>query len=114
MYCPQCRVEYREGFVECADCHVPLTPFLQPEAADEDYAGASDLDALIRTSCRGPIAVGLAQSLLEEARIPYFVVDQSIVVRQDSGNIFGCLDVRVPRAREAEACEILRSVEEMK
>ena len=24
MYCPQCRVEYFEGFTECSDCRVPL------------------------------------------------------------------------------------------
>ena len=24
MYCPECRCEYREGFTECSDCHVPL------------------------------------------------------------------------------------------
>ena len=24
MFCPQCAAEYREGFVECADCGVPL------------------------------------------------------------------------------------------
>ena len=24
MYCPKCRSEYREGFVRCADCDLPL------------------------------------------------------------------------------------------
>ena len=24
MYCPQCGVEFRDGFTECSDCHVPL------------------------------------------------------------------------------------------
>ena len=24
MYCPECRCEYRDGFAECSDCHVPL------------------------------------------------------------------------------------------
>jgi hypothetical protein len=107
-------MEYREGFVECSDCHVPLTGHLQPEATPGEYAGEGDLDVLIRTGCWGPVAVGLATSLLEEAGIPFFVMDQSVAVRQDSGNIFGCLDVRVPRDRETEARTILQSVEEMK
>jgi len=114
MFCPQCRVEYREGFVECADCHVPLTDQLQPEAPVEDHAGPGDLDVLIRTACWGPISIGLAKSLLEEAGIPFFAMDQNISARQESGNFLGWWDVRVPLDREAEAREILRNVEEMK
>jgi hypothetical protein len=30
-FCPACRVEYREGFTECSDCHVPLVVALPPE-----------------------------------------------------------------------------------
>ena len=25
MLCPKCKVEYREGFSQCSDCHIPLT-----------------------------------------------------------------------------------------
>jgi hypothetical protein len=25
-HCPRCGTEYRPGFTECADCHVPLVP----------------------------------------------------------------------------------------
>lgn len=31
MYCPKCRSEFREGFVECADCLVALVENLPPE-----------------------------------------------------------------------------------
>jgi hypothetical protein len=71
-----------------------------------------DLDVLIRTGITGPIAIGLAETLLREAEIPFFVMDQSIAPRQDSGNILGWWSVRVPQDRKAEAREILRSVEE--
>lgn len=73
-----------------------------------------DLDVLIRTDIKAPVAIALAESLLEEAEIPFFVMDQSIVPRQDSGNFLGWWSVRVPKDREAEAREILKSVEEAK
>jgi hypothetical protein len=31
MFCPKCRVEYREGFSTCADCGAELIPELPPE-----------------------------------------------------------------------------------
>jgi hypothetical protein len=73
-----------------------------------------DIDVLIRTGLQNPIAVGLAESLLQEARIPFFTMDQNSAARQESGNFLGWWSVRVPREREAEAREILASVEEMK
>ena len=73
-----------------------------------------DIDVLIRTGLQNPIAVGLAESLLQEARIPFFTMDQNPAARQESGNFLSWWSVRVPREREAEAREILLSVEEMK
>ena len=35
MYCPRCRVEYREGFTQCSDCDVKLVNDLPPELAPE-------------------------------------------------------------------------------
>jgi hypothetical protein len=74
----------------------------------------ANLDALIRTGIADPVAIGLAESLLKEAGIPFFVMDQDTYARQESGNFLGWLNVRVPSAREAEARDILRSVEEAK
>ena len=74
----------------------------------------AELEALIRTGITNPIGIGLAESLLQEAGIPFFVMDQNTAARQESGNFFGWLSVRVPREREAEAREILRSVEQAK
>ena len=72
------------------------------------------VDVLIQTGINHPIAIGLAASLLEEAGIPYFVVDQNPTAQQESGNVFGWWSVRVPKQREAEAREILQSVEDSK
>jgi len=81
---------------------------------DELEPGGRDLGALIRTGITDPVAIGLAQTLLEEAGIPFFAMDRNPAARQESGNILGWWNVRVPKEREEEAREILRSVEEMK
>ena len=105
MFCPQCREEYPAGSRECEDCHVPLT---------ESLADTIDFEVLIRTGCADPVAIGLAKSLFEEAEIPFFEMSQNLPARQESGNFIGWFDVRVPREREAEAREILQSVEAMR
>jgi hypothetical protein len=73
-----------------------------------------DLDILIRTGITNPIAIGLAENLLREAGIPFFAMDRNVAARQESGNFLNWWDVRVPREREAEARDILRSVEASK
>jgi hypothetical protein len=121
MFCPQCRAEYHGGQTECPECQVPLAnrlagPGTPTDSAAEvnERASEVDLDVLIRTGFRDPIAIGLVGSLLQEARIPFFAMDQNVVARQESGNAIGWWSVRVPREREAEAREILQSVERMK
>jgi len=81
--------------------------------ADGQSCGG-DFDVLIRTGLRDSVAIALVKSLFEEAEIPFVELDQSRVVQQDSGNILGFFSVRVPRERETEAREIVRSVQEVK
>ena len=76
--------------------------------------GEGDLDILIRTGFTDLVAIGLAKSLLEEAGIPFFTMDQNVAARQESGDFLGWWSIRVPRAREAETREILQSVAEAK
>lgn len=108
MFCAACGEEYPEGMRLCPECRVPLT--IGP--AGERTGG--DLEALIRTSLVNPVAITLAKSLLEEAGIEYFVMGQNIAARQESGNFIGWWSIRVPKAQEAEAREIVESVEQMK
>ena len=73
-----------------------------------------DPGVLVQTGINNPIAIGLAASLLQEAGIPYFVMDQNATAQQEGGNAFGWWNVRVPKEREAAAREILQSVEDSK
>jgi hypothetical protein len=112
MFCPQCREEYRHGFVECTECRVPLVDRLpEPEERETDD---DDLGALIQTSLEGPVAITLVESLFQEAGIPFFAVNQNRMSQQEGGNFLGWWNVRVPRRREADAREILESVEKMR
>jgi hypothetical protein len=79
-----------------------------------EQAGEGDLDVLIRTGITNPIAIGLAESLLQEAGIPFFAMDRNVAARQESGNFLNWWDVRVPSGREDEARDILRGVENAK
>jgi len=121
MFCPQCRTEYRKGFNRCSDCDIPLVERLpEPAVASGALTDANreregcDLDAVIRTALSNPIATALAESLLQEAGIPYFVIDQSRPAAQEGGNFLAWWSARVPREREAEAREIIESVEAIK
>ena len=66
MYCPECGSEYREGFVQCGDCEIPLVdnPPLEPEHPDIRFV------TVLEAGDPGEIA--LAESILMEAQIPYF------------------------------------------
>lgn len=80
-----------------------------PDSGDE-----REFNILIQTGLRDPIAIGLAETLLREAQIPFFVMDRNVAARQESGNVLGWWNVRVPREFEAEAREILDAVEHPK
>ncbi len=82
MFCPQCRAEYRTGFVRCSHCDVELVEDLpvagsSPETevprglAGYPFQSGPEL-VVIRTYQRG-IDADLAKSVLEAAGIPSMV-----------------------------------------
>ena len=109
MYCPQCRAEYREGFTECADCHVPLLAGARPPESPDPFDPGLDLVVILETN--DGIQLAMVKGLLEDAGIPFFVLGQIATLVQDvDGFLHKWVRVQVPRDRETEAREILESL----
>ena len=110
VYCPACRVEYREGFTECADCHIPLhagTPPPQPETPCRP-----DLDLTVVLETNDPWALAFAKGVLEEADIPFFVMGEiAMLVTDIDPMLRKWVRVQVACDREAEARELLTPIE---
>jgi hypothetical protein len=103
-------VEYREGFTECSDCRVPLLAGAPPEPADS-FDPALGLVVVLETN--DSIQLALAKGLLEDAGIPFFVLGQIATLVQDVGGfLHKWRRLQVPRDREAEARELVESLEQ--
>ena len=115
MYCPQCRAEYREGFVECSDCHVPLAAGVPPTPPEEPVETVDppdpEIDLVTVLETDDTVLLSLAKSVLEEAEMEFAVVGK---VYMGGGrpsympNWFGNVErIQVRRDCEAQAREIL-------
>ena len=72
MLCPECKSEYREGILICADCKVELVPEIRSEPPEpEDGVG---FVTLMETFDVGLAA--LVQSILQGDAIEYYVLGQ--------------------------------------
>ena len=68
MFCPECGAEYRQGFYECSDCQVALVHELPSEPEPESG------ERIIPILEVGPVEFGRVRSILEEAGIECFAV----------------------------------------
>ena len=108
MYCPQCGLEYREGFTECSDCHVALEAGAPP-SENAEFDPTMDLVVVLETSDR--VQASLAKGVLEEAGIPYFVLGQIATLVTDVDPFtHKVARIQVARDREAEARELLEQM----
>ncbi len=109
MYCPQCLAEYRGGFTECSDCHVPLSAGTPPEAPASLFDPTLDLVVVLETN--DSVQLAMAKGLLENAGIPFFILGQIATLVQDvDGFLHKWERVQVPRDREAEARGLLEAM----
>ena len=109
MYCPQCRVEYRDGFTECSDCHVPLLAGTCPPDPPDPFNPSLELVVVLETN--DPVQLAMAKGLLEDAGIPLFVLGQIATLIQDvDGFLHKWVRLQVPRDREIEARNLLEQI----
>jgi len=109
VYCPQCLVEYRDGFTECSDCHVALLVGSPPPEPPSSFDPTLDLVVVLATNDQ--IQLAMAKGLLEDAGIPFFVLGQITTLIQDvDAFLHKWNQLQVPRDREAEARALLETV----
>jgi len=106
MYCPQCRTEYREGFAECADCHVPLVAGTPPPEPASRFDPSMDLVDVLET--QDAVQLAMVKGLLEDAGIPFNLPGQiTRLVNDVDPFLQKHIRVQVPRDREEEARQLL-------
>ena len=78
MFCPQCKAEYRVGFIRCSDCDVELVGQLPADApapvADvprgfEQYRFEAELQLVVVRTYESVLVADLARTTLEAAGI---------------------------------------------
>ena len=110
MYCPQCSVEYRDGFTECSDCHVALLAGT-PRSAQPAHPFDPALGLVVVLETNDSIQLALAKGLLLEADIPFYVLGQILTLVGDADAfLHKWVRVQVARDREAEARELLEGM----
>ena len=116
MFCPKCRAEYREGFTECSDCKVPLVSELPPEPEPE-IEDEETVESVTVLTTGNPMIVALAKSLLDDAKIPYFVKGEMLQEMFYPGRIIGFnpiigpVQIRVLKDDEEVARKVLEDLE---
>ncbi len=94
-WCPKCKSEYREGFTECATCHVPLVDELpeEDETRVQDTVQAEPAEETVQIA--NPIAVYTSERRIDAEMIRDMLQDSGIaagmrqVMIQQSGAVTG-------------------------
>lgn len=108
MFCPKCRSEYREGFLECSDCQISLVSELpsepEPELEEEDFV------TIFETS--NPDLLTIIKSILEDADISYVTKGESLQDLFGRNPFLGPIEIQVTKEQEYEARNLLTDIEE--
>jgi hypothetical protein len=103
VYCPQCNVEYRDGFTECSDCRVALVAETPPS---DSFDPSLELVEVLETN--DGVQLAMAKGMLEDAGIPFFLLGRITTLIQDVDPfLHKWVRIQIPRDREAEARELL-------
>lgn len=102
MFCPKCKIEYREGFYKCADYGADLVDRLPVEVSDRfnDEVCNEDFVEVFSTYRQDDIA--FLKSILDEEDVTYFFQGESSILLIAAG-AYARLMVKAedaPRVRE--------------
>lgn len=102
MFCPKCRLEYKEGFTTCSDCNVPLVSELLPESGP-DFV---DYKEVLYTN--SPSDRALISSILDAEGITYFFQGEYV-----AAYVYNAIPVRlmVKDDQVQQTMEILKDLE---
>jgi len=78
MFCPQCRAEYRKGFVKCSDCDIPLVDQLPADSPPRRFE-SDHSDLVVLRTFATVIEADLAKSALDSVGI------DSVIRSDDKG-----------------------------
>ena len=68
MFCPECKSEFRPGFIRCEECDVELVDHLPPDADGSETTEYADY--VVVATVRGCVEEGQICSFLEANGIP--------------------------------------------
>ena len=78
MYCPKCKAEYREGFFECANCHISLVDHLPEEPEPKEPPKIENVELVTAFQSGSAIRIAIAKSILDAENIGYFAKGEII------------------------------------
>lgn len=111
-WCPNCKEEYRDGFVKCAQCGADLVDKPpQNDTETEDIDLNAPVDPCLLISVSDKIQGGLVKGLLDDAGIPFLIKD-----RESGGfmnvymgfSVYG-IDIYVDKSNYDRAKELIDS-----
>jgi Putative prokaryotic signal transducing protein len=112
MFCPECRLEYREGFTRCSDCDVGLVWQL-PKPSEPDL----ELVKVFETG--NPALIGVIESLLDDAEIDFLTKGAGIQELIGGGRfgtgvntVLGWVEFWVREDQESAARELIHDFAE--
>ncbi len=114
MICPQCGTEYKEGFTDCADCHIPLIT-----GTAKEWEREKEFVRLVPIYTTGNFAfVTVAKTVLEGAGILFNVKNENLQNLWGLGSmgtgynpITGPMIIEVEAERADEAATLLKEME---
>ena len=80
MFCPKCKIEYREGFYKCADCGADLVYRLPDEASDRFRVEVNDVHFVEVFSTYRQDDIAFLKSILDEEDVTYFFQGESSIL----------------------------------